>query len=52
MMAGVRGLQDVRIAIGSVAPTVVLANHAAAVLAGGGSMLRSASRAAAGDHAD
>jgi len=37
MMAAVRG-RDVRIAIGSVAPTVVLATHAAAVLAGGGTM--------------
>ena len=37
MMAAVRG-SDVRIAIGSVAPTVVLAKKAAAVLSGGGSV--------------
>jgi len=37
MMAGVRGRQ-VRVALGSVAPTVVLATNAAAVLAGGGSV--------------
>ena len=37
MMAAVRG-PEVRIAIGSVAPTVVLASKAAAVLAGGGSV--------------
>jgi len=37
MMAGVRGPQ-VRIAFGSVAPTVVLANGAAAILVRGGSM--------------
>jgi xanthine dehydrogenase small subunit len=37
MIAGVRGRQ-VRIAFGSVAPTVVLATHAAAVLAAGGSI--------------
>ena len=37
MMAAVRGL-DVRIAFGSVAPTVVLARKAAAVLLGGGSI--------------
>ncbi len=37
MMAGVRG-RDVRVAIGSVAPTVVLARSAAAVLSGGGSI--------------
>jgi xanthine dehydrogenase small subunit len=37
MMAGVRG-PDVRIAFGSVAPTVVLARKTAAVLAGGGSI--------------
>jgi xanthine dehydrogenase small subunit len=37
MMAAVRG-GDVRIAIGSVAPTVVLAKHAAAVLSRGGSI--------------
>jgi xanthine dehydrogenase small subunit len=44
MMAGVRGPAaagrhgSVRVAIGSVAPTVILANSAAAVLAGGGSL--------------
>jgi xanthine dehydrogenase small subunit len=44
MMAGVRGPAgagrhgSVRVAIGSVAPTVMLANNAAAVLAGGGSV--------------
>jgi xanthine dehydrogenase small subunit len=44
MMAGVRGPAEaggrgaVRIAIGSVAPTVVLADQAAAVLAGGGTV--------------
>ena len=37
MMAGVRG-RDVRVAFGSVAPTVVLATGAAAVLSGGGSI--------------
>jgi CO/xanthine dehydrogenase FAD-binding subunit len=37
MMAAVRG-KDVRIAIGSVGPTVVLARDAAAVLAGGGAV--------------
>jgi xanthine dehydrogenase small subunit len=37
MMAAVRG-RDVRIAVGSVAPTVVLATKAAAVLSGGGSL--------------
>ena len=37
MIAGVRG-KDVRIAYGSVAPTVVLAAKTAAVLAGGGSL--------------
>lgn len=37
MMAGVRG-REVRIAFGSVGPTVLLANKAAAVLAGGGSI--------------
>lgn len=37
MMAAVRG-KDVRIAIGSVAPTVVLARNAAAVLSSGGSI--------------
>jgi xanthine dehydrogenase small subunit len=37
MMAGVRG-RDVRIAVGSVGPTVVFANQAAAVLARGGSI--------------
>ena len=37
MMAGVRG-SEVRIAIGSVAPTVVLATQTAVVLADGGSM--------------
>ena len=37
MMAGVRGLQ-VRIAVGSVAPTVVLAVDAAAILSEGGSV--------------
>lgn len=37
MMAGVRGPQ-VRIAVGSVAPTVVLATETAAVLANGGSL--------------
>jgi xanthine dehydrogenase small subunit len=37
MMAGVRG-SDVRVAIGSVAPTVVRAASAAAVLTGGGSI--------------
>ena len=37
MMAGVRG-KDVRIGIGSVGPTVVLAKNAAAVLASGGSV--------------
>ena len=37
MMAGVRG-RDVRIALGSVGPTVVLAARAAAVLRGGGSV--------------
>ena len=37
MMAGVRG-RDVRVAIGSVAPTVVLATNAAAVLSRGGSI--------------
>lgn len=37
MVAAVRG-RDVRIAFGSVAPTVVLARHAAAVLSGGGSI--------------
>ena len=37
MIAAVRGSQ-VRIAFGSVAPTVVLASHAAAVLASGGSI--------------
>jgi CO/xanthine dehydrogenase FAD-binding subunit len=35
MVAGVRG-RDVRVAFGSVAPTVVLASHAAAVLSRGG----------------
>lgn len=39
MMAGVRGPQ-LRIAFGSVAPTVVLATSAAAVLAGGGSLAK------------
>jgi len=37
MIAGVRG-RDVRVAFGSVAPTVVLARHASAVLSGGGSI--------------
>ena len=37
MIAAVRG-RSVRIAFGSVGPTVVLATHAAAVLAGGGSI--------------
>jgi CO/xanthine dehydrogenase FAD-binding subunit len=37
MIAGVRG-RDVRVAYGSVAPTVVLARHASAVLSGGGSI--------------
>lgn len=37
MMAAVRG-RDVRIAIGSVAPTVILAKNAAAVLSSGGSI--------------
>ena len=37
MIAGVRG-RDVRVAFGSVAPTVVLAKQASAVLAGGGSI--------------
>ena len=37
MIAAVRG-RDVRVAFGSVAPTVVLAKKAAAVLAGGGSI--------------
>jgi len=37
MMAAVRG-RDVRIALGSVGPTVILAKKAAAVLAGGGSI--------------
>lgn len=37
MMAAVRG-RDVRIAIGSVAPTVILAKNAAAVLSNGGSI--------------
>jgi CO/xanthine dehydrogenase FAD-binding subunit len=37
MIAGVRG-GDVRVAFGSVAPTVVLARHAAGVLSGGGSI--------------
>jgi CO/xanthine dehydrogenase FAD-binding subunit len=37
MMAGVRG-RDIRIAFGSVAPTVVLARHAASVLASRGSI--------------
>jgi xanthine dehydrogenase small subunit len=37
MMAGVRG-DDVRIGVGSVGPTVVLARNAAAVLSGGGSV--------------
>ena len=37
MIAGVRG-RDVRIAFGSVAPTVILARKAAAVLSGGGSV--------------
>ena len=37
MIAGVRG-RDVRVAFGSVAPTVVLARHASAVLSGEGSI--------------
>lgn len=37
MIAGVRG-RDVRVAFGSVAPTVVLARYASAVLSGGGSI--------------
>lgn len=37
MMAAVRG-RDVRIALGSVGPTVILATHAAAVLSSGGSI--------------
>ena len=37
MIAGVRG-RDIRVAFGSVAPTVVLASHAAAVLSRGGSI--------------
>ena len=37
MIAGVRG-RDVRVAFGSVAPTVVLAKHASAVLSGGGTI--------------
>jgi CO/xanthine dehydrogenase FAD-binding subunit len=38
MMAAVRGADDVRIAFGSVAPTVVIARKTAAVLSGGGSV--------------
>ena len=37
MIAGVRG-REVRVAFGSVAPTVVLARHASAVLSGGGTI--------------
>lgn len=38
MIAGVRGSKDVRVAFGSVAPTVVLARQTAEILARGGSM--------------
>ena len=51
MMAAVRG-KDVRIAIGSVAPTVVLARQAAAVLSSGGAHRRGAGGPARGDRSD
>jgi hypothetical protein len=51
MVAGVRG-RDVRVAFGSVRPTVVLASHAAAVLSRGGSNRRGASGFAAGYRPD
>ena len=51
MIAGVRGT-DVRVAFGSVGPTVILATQAAAVLRRGGIDRRRAGGAAAGDCAD